>query len=169
MAKLHNIASYIVNSYEKNTGNSFNNSELLLHKLLYFSQRHSFALTGEKLIEEDFKGWKNGPVIMELRHCFKDGVLPRNSEEKLSNIETYIIDNTILDLKDLDVWSIVEKSHEELSWKNSRIGIPENRDGNKTILNSDIQLDAGKVRIYDHVYDMYIDEFEEFEEELLAL
>ena len=57
-------------------------------------------------------------------------------------------------------------SHEELSWKNSRNGLNDSEVGNKIISKEDIKKDAEKVRVYDHQYDMYLDEFDDFNEEV---
>jgi len=40
--------------------------------------------------------------------------------------------------------------------------------GQRIISKDDIRLDAEKVRIYDYQYDSYLDEFEEFDEEVMT-
>ena len=41
-----------------------------LHKLLYFTQRESLAITGEAMFVETFEGWKFGPVSRLVRDHF---------------------------------------------------------------------------------------------------
>ena len=59
-------------------------------------------------------------------------------------------------------------SHGEQSWLNSRVGLTDNQIGNKIISKDDIKKDSEKVRIYDYQYDMYLDEFDDFEGEVLS-
>ncbi len=50
-----------------------------LHKLLYFAQRESLAITNEPLFEENFEGWKYGSVSREVRtHYTVDGMYYRD-------------------------------------------------------------------------------------------
>ena len=46
-----------------------------LHKLLYLSQREALAVTGQPLFQEEFEGWKYGPVCREVRAYYtEDGM-----------------------------------------------------------------------------------------------
>ncbi len=129
---------------------------------MYFAQRESFALTGEALFPSDFEGWLHGPVLVELRYFFEQDYLPYNGYSSvLSETDKYIIESVINKYGQYDAWYLRNLSHEESSWKNSRDG----EVGNKIISKDDIKKDAEKVRIYDHQYDMFLDEFDEFEEE----
>ena len=47
---------------------------------------------------------------------------------------------------------------------NARRGLGEKENGNRPLLLDDIREDAKKVRPYDHVWDMYYDEFDDFQE-----
>lgn len=51
----------------------------------------------------------------------------------------------------------------------SRINLNNNEIGNREITPEDIIEDAKNIRLYDHVYDMYIDEFEDLNEEEVHL
>ncbi|HDF5531062.1 TPA: hypothetical protein PEL77_002223, partial [Staphylococcus aureus] len=62
-------------------------------------------------------------------------------------------------------WALREKSHEEISWLNSRKGLSANERGYRNLAIEDIKEDANKIRLYDYSYDMYIDEFEDLDEE----
>ena len=48
------------------------------------------------------------------------------------------------------------------------MGLTDNQIGNKIISKDDIKKDSEKVRIYDYQYDMYLDEFDDFEGEVLS-
>ena len=58
-------------------------------------------------------------------------------------------------------WKLSDITHKENSWLNSRIGLKKDKNGNKKIELEDIREDAKKVRPYNHIWDMYYDEFED--------
>ena len=60
MDRAVDIAQYIYLEYKKISGKVID--EMKLHKLLYFSQRESLALTSAPMFKEEFEGWKYGPV-----------------------------------------------------------------------------------------------------------
>lgn len=161
---MHNVkelASVLIERYEKITKSNFGTSELKLQKLMYFLQRQSLAFTGESLFEEDFIGWVHGPVLEDLRFFLEE---PSNQGvSDLSETEKYLIDSVIADYGKYSSWELRDKTHEEISWNNSRVGLSEDDRGYVSLKLSDIKKDSEKVRVYDPVYDMYIDEFEDLE------
>lgn len=165
MDKITNVAGYIIERYHELTGERLD--EMKLHKLLYFTQRESFAILGSPAFDGDFEGWKYGPVSREVRNNFFNGsiIVPT---EQISDSVQYIASNVILEYGSLASWRLSQLSHREISWNNSRVGLSEDEVGNRTILLSDIQEDAKKVRPYDHVWDMYYDEFEDAEEQVVS-
>ena len=56
MDKIINVAQYVFQEYKRVTGEVID--EMKLHKLLYFAQRESFAITDAPLFEGEFEGWK---------------------------------------------------------------------------------------------------------------
>lgn len=160
MEKIINAAQYIFSTYKKISGETID--EMKLHKLLYFAQRESFAITNTPLFPEEFEGWKYGPVCKEIRNSITDdGILDYDSD--VSDECKYIINNVILEYGSLASWKLSEISHREISWKNSRIGLADGENGNRKLKMEDIREDSRKVRPYDHVWDMYYDEFEDVE------
>lgn len=160
MEKIINVAQYIFSEYKRVTGETID--EMKLHKLLYFAQRESFAITNTPLFEGEFEGWKDGPVCKEIRNSITpDGMLDYDRE--VSDECKYIINNIILEYGSLASWKLSELSHREISWKNARAGLLDGENGNTKLRLSDIREDAKKVRPYDHVWDMYYDEFEDEE------
>ena len=158
MEKIINVAQYVFSEYKKITGEVID--EMKLHKLLYFAQRESFAITNEPLFEGEFEGWKYGPVCKEIRNSItQDGVIDYDSD--ISDECKYIINNIILEYGSLASWKLSELSHKEISWNNARIGLKDGENGNRKLKLEDIREDAKKVRPYDHVWDMYYDEFED--------
>jgi uncharacterized phage-associated protein len=160
MEKIINVAQYIFTEYKKITGEVID--EMKLHKLLYFAQRESFAILDKQMFEGDFEGWKYGPVCKEIRNSItQDGILDYDSD--ISDENKYIINNVILEYGSLASWKLSEMSHNEKSWKNARVGLKDGENGNRKLKLEDIKEDSRKVRPYDHVWDMYYDEFEDVE------
>ncbi|WP_345772996.1 type II toxin-antitoxin system antitoxin SocA domain-containing protein [Mammaliicoccus sp. I-M35] len=139
-----------------------------LQKLIYFAQRESLALTGEVLFNDRIEGWKFGPVIPKLRY-YLDEMYEPSDTDKLNDTEKYVINNVISQYGMYSGWYLRELSHHEKCWKKSRINLNNNEVGNREITPEDIIEDAKSVRLYDHVYDMYIDEFEDLNEEEVHL
>ncbi|MBQ3656519.1 MAG: DUF4065 domain-containing protein [Bacteroidales bacterium] len=158
MEKIKNVAQYIFSTYKKVTKENID--EMKLQKLLYFAQRECIAVTGQPMFEETFEGWKYGPVCRELRNSITpDGIL--DVTEDISEQNKYIINNVIQEYGSLASWKLSEISHKESSWRKSRQGLQEGENGCRKIQISDIIEDAKKIRPYDHVWDMYYDEFED--------
>lgn len=162
MEKILNVAQYLMVEYKKMSGEIID--QMKLHKLLYFAQRESFAVTGRPLFDGELQGWKYGPVAPEVRAYFTDEGIAFPTEEP--SIEAaYILKNVLLEYGPIASWKLSEISHKEISWLNTRIGLGQEDMGNRPLALEDIQKDAEKVRPYDYVWDMYYDEFEDLDEE----
>lgn len=161
MEKIINVAQYIFTEYKRVTGEVID--EMKLHKLLYFAQRESLAITNEPLFHDEFEGWKYSPVCKEIRNSItQDGII--DFDDDISDESKYIVNNIIQEYGALASWKLSELSHKETSWINSRIGLDENENGNRKLKLDDIREDAKKIRPYDHIWDMYYDEFEDAED-----
>lgn len=163
MDKILSVAKFICDRYEEITKESLVNDEMKLHKLLYFTQRESFAVLGRPAFEGDFEGWKFGPVSREVRMNYGNGEILADTEEVSYEIQ-YIASNVIIEYGSLATWKLSELSHKESSWINAREGLKPYENGDTILLLSDIAEDAKKVRPYDHVWDMYYDEFDDADE-----
>ena len=158
MEKIINVAQYIFEKYKDISGESID--EMKLHKLLYFSQRECLAITNQPMFEEKFEGWKYGPVCREIRNSITpDGILDYDSD--ISEESKYMINNVIMEYGVFASWKLSKLSHQEISWKKARSGLQDGENGNRYLQLEDIREDAKKVRPYDHVWDMYYDEFED--------
>ncbi len=161
MERILDVAQYIYDEYKRQSGENID--EMKLHKLLYFTQRESLAITNEPLFAENFEGWKYGPVSKEVRAHYADDGMHYADKKPLSAEGAYIAKNVILQYGALASWKLSQLSHNESSWRNSRRGLAEEENGNVLLLIDDIRTDAEKVRPYDSMYDMYYDEFEDAE------
>lgn len=162
MERAISVARYICDEYRKISGEAID--EMKLHKLLYFSQRESIAITGEPLFNDEFEGWRFGPVCVAVRHDFYNGEMMNSVSDEISLSSAYIVNNIILQYGELASWKLSQISHAETSWINARKGLSPDENGDVPLKLSDIEKDAEKVRPYDSIWDMYIDEFEDDED-----
>lgn len=163
MEKILDVAKYIFDKYSEISGEAID--EMKLHKLLYFVQRESLAITGKPMFLETFEGWKYGPVCRQVREHYTPDEIFYDSPQRIKPGNAYIVNNIMEQYASIESWKLSELSHQELSWRNARQGLDENQNGSKLLLIDDIKKDAQKVRPYDSVWDMYYDEFEDLEAE----
>ena len=159
MEKIINVAQYIFNEYKRVTEEIID--EMKLQKLLYFSQRETFAILNQPLFNEVFEGWKYGPVSREVRTVFTEDGINAQTED-IKSESKYIINNIIQEYGALASWKLSALTHKETSWLNSRKELKKEENGNVEIKMEDIREDAKKVRPYDYMWDMYYDEFEDY-------
>lgn len=162
MERAIDVAQYIFDRYTLLSGERELN-EMKLHKLLYLSQRESYAITGEPLFSGDFYGWKYGPVCKEVRYAYSRHGMMDDTIRPISCEAAYIVNNIVAQYGGYESWKLSELSHRESSWLNARKGIAPGQNGDRRISPDDIKRDATKVRPYDSVYDMYYDEFDDAE------
>lgn len=158
MERIIDVANYIANKYHEIACEPID--EMKLHKLLYFMQRETLAITNEPAFSEDLEGWIHGPVSPVVRNCFCDGRIYAPTND-ISDKAKYIANNVISEYGVIDSWRLRQLSHNELSWINARKGLAPREIGNVPLLIDDIRADSRKIRPYDHVWDMYYDEFED--------
>ena len=152
MEKIINVAQYIFDEYKRVTEEIID--EMKLQKLLYFSQRETFAILNQPLFNEVFEGWKYGPVSREVRTVFTEDGINAQTED-IKSESKYIINNIIQEYGALASWKLSALTHKETSWFNSRKGLKKEENGNVEIKMEDIREDAKKVRPYDYMWDMY--------------
>lgn len=158
MERILDVAAYIARQYKTLTGDTLD--EMKLHKLLYYTQRESFAILDEPAFAGELEGWKYGPVSREIRSEYYNGEILSPTHE-ISDQAAYIANNVILEYGALASWKLSQLSHQDSAWKNARKGLDPNENGSVPLRLEDIREDAKKVRPYDHVWDMYYDEFED--------
>ena len=90
MEKILNVAEYIFREYYRVTGELID--EMKLQKLLYFSQRETLAILNKPLFNEEFEGWKYGPISREIRTVFTEDGMNAETEDIKSDSK-YIINN----------------------------------------------------------------------------
>ena len=144
MERLIDVASCIYNDYYNIY--KIKIDEMKLHKLLYFAQRESFIQDGKPLFDSTFYGWKYGPVLKEIREIYKEDSFIRNVSENVIMRISHIIKKIFKYYAGKDSLSLSRLTCGELSWKNSRIGIPEEVNSDNPMSIDDIRKDADRIR-----------------------
>lgn len=144
MVNVFDAASYIYNRYSEDFGEKID--EMKLHKLLYFAQRESIIQTDHLLFEATFFGWKFGPVLKEIRRAYKENSFSKKIWPDAIRKMKPIMDRIFADYAAKDSWSLSRLTHGELSWQKSRIGIPEEVNGDNPMNVADIREDAKRIK-----------------------
>ena len=144
MENVMNIAAYVSNKYLSTYGQRID--VMKLHKLLYFAQRESLIQTGEPLFDAVFYGWKYGPVLKEVRNAYRDGSIDGLIQNDITEESSSILDSVFKEYAGKDSWSLSRLTHGEISWKNSRVGIPETDNSDRPMQIDDIRADADRIK-----------------------
>ena len=126
-------------------------------------------MVGEPLFEESFESWEEGPVLPEQHFFFEEGYDPFEPLEmkKLTEREQFILDRIVFAYGQYEGWYLADLARREASWRSSRPGPAAEETKPKLLELADIREDAKKVRMYDTLFDIYLDELENFEGEVL--
>lgn len=144
-----NIAAYIASRYQREYGAPID--EMKLHKLLYFSQREALIQLGEPLFAEQFRAWKYGPVLVEIRGRYKLGLL--GSDYCLPERLLPVFNKVFAQYAGKNSWSLSRLTHGEYSWQNARIGLGPVDSGERLISTQDIRQDADRVKLRRYMLD----------------
>ena len=142
MENMRNVAGYIATRYKDEYKADID--EMKLHKLMYFAQREAYVLFDEPLFDGVFYGWKYGPILKEVRKCFKENNLEFNGSWSKNCLQ--IMDRIFERYAGKSSRSLSRLTHGELSWRNSRIGIKDEVNSDNPISNEDIIKDAARIK-----------------------
>ena len=120
--------------------------EMKLHKLMYFLQRENIILNDTELFEEEFKGWKYGPILKSVRTLYRNGKIKESKDINFDKPLKDLINDILRKYGLKSSWSLSRITHEEASWKNSRIGLDKEENGDKSISLDDIRIDAKRIK-----------------------
>ena len=146
MTTARNAACWISKSFRERKSEEI--SEIVLHKLLYFSQREALIADRDSpLFPEAFEAWKYGPVMREIRSDFNQ--IARATADDLQDLnaqDSAAISSTMDRYADMDPWGLVDLTHGESSWINARKGCgTEDRCSNEITVEA-IRADADYMR-----------------------
>lgn len=118
--------------------------EMKMHKLMYFSQRESLMYNNERLFDATFYGWKYGPVLTEVRSEFRMSKPFSNVQGSVSAKTKELLQSVLNRYGSLSSWKLSSLSHEEFSWKKSRVGLEADEDGSVELSLEAMKVDATK-------------------------
>lgn len=116
--------------------------EMKMHKLMYFAQRESLMYNKNVLFDEDFYGWKYGPVLKSIRSEYMNHP-PFDDVQPSVTAATKSLLHSVLDrYGSASSWKLSCLSHEELSWKKARKELKASDNGNVRLSLNAMKLDA---------------------------
>lgn len=120
--------------------------EMKLNKLMYFAQRESFIQFDQPLFDADFYGWKYGPILKEIRSAYENGTIDDLKPNAFNGDQSVVMDRIFKDYAVKSSWSLSRLTHGELSWRNSRNGIPDHANSDNIMCLEDIRQDAMRIK-----------------------
>lgn len=124
-----------------------NMDEMKMHKIMYFAQRESLIVSGDFLFAEDFRGWKYGPVLLEVRQQYHNCTPFSSISGSVSDYTRALLTDVLRRYGSISSWTLSSLSHAEISWKLSRKGLNSSDIGDRIISKESIKLDAEKESI----------------------
>ena len=122
--------------------------EMKMHKLMYFAQRESLMENKEKLFEDDFYGWKYGPVLKCVRTEYMKCPPFRNVNGTVTFKTKELLKNVLKRYGNLSSWKLSNLSHGEYSWKKARTGLDPDDNGDVKLELNAMMLDATREKSY---------------------
>ena len=146
MADARDVGGYLFHRYQKSFGKRMD--EMKMHKLMYFSQRESLMLYDRCLFNEDFYGWKYGPVLKSVRSEYRNRVPYNGVIDELSDLDKKLVDDVFDRYAGMSSWKLSTLSHAELSWRRSRAGLKSGENGNVKMELKAMKVDAAREKAF---------------------
>ena len=112
-------------------------STMKLQKLVYYSQAWSLVWDEKPLFEEDIQAWANGPVVRDLfyfhRGRYEIGTVEIGNPRLLEQEQQDTVDAVLDYYGDKSSQWLIELTHLEDPWIQTREGLPPLERGNKVI------------------------------------
>lgn len=118
--------------------------EMKMHKLMYFVQRESLMYNKQVLFDEDFYGWKYGPVLKSVRSEYMGGSPFESVMGDVSENTKRLVKSVLDKYGTVSSWKLSSLSHNEFSWKCARRGLGAKDNGNVKLKVSAMKVDAAK-------------------------
>lgn len=118
------VAKYIVIYCERDLKKPISN--LRLQKILYYVQGVYLALCKEPIFDNNIEAWDYGPVVPDVYYSynrFGSGKIAGIDDDlnEIDSNDINIINAVVEKFINMDVWKIVDKTHNEDPWKNNYI------------------------------------------------
>ena len=105
-------------------------------------QRESYIKNNAPMFEEDFYGWKYGPVLKSIRSAYMEKIDFSKQNVKLCPENETLVMDVLHKYGMLKSWKLSALTHREKSWLYSRKGLDNGENGDVMILKEHILLDA---------------------------
>ena len=158
MDRTIDLAGYMIRRIEEHDGHPPTRMELM--GLLYMTQRNAYAVLGEPAIDAEFEAWNNGPVCREILFEYLNGRLVVQPGSITPEVE-YVANNVILEYEALGPEKFLAACCDGTAWRKAIANAQSPTKPDIHISRADIEEDSKVVRLYDHNWDMYYDEFPE--------
>lgn len=122
MAKLQDVANYILHLDKVHDEDGAGISNLKLQKLVYYAQGFFLAIFGRQLFDEEIEAWTHGPVVPALYHHYKGcGKAPISCDpsfdtNSLESEEKELIEEVFEVFGKYTAWKLREMTHEDQPW-----------------------------------------------------
>ena len=128
--RVFDVAAYILERMETMT-------TMKLQKLVYYSQAWSLVWDEKPLFEENIEAWANGPVVRELfdyhRGMYEISAMPIGNPRLLNQEEQETIDAVLEYYGNKSAQWLIELTHMEDPWRQTRKGLPSLERSNRII------------------------------------
>lgn len=109
-------------------------TNLQLQKILYYVQGNFMRLFGYKAFDEKILCWDYGPVVEDVWHKYniygRSPLSPDANKHICSKQEIHLITDVVNEKLNLNVWKMVDDTHNEYPWKNAN-------DNNKAVISDE--------------------------------
>ena len=101
----------------------------------------------QPLFEEEFQGWKYGPVCISVRKAYRQSQFKSDGNFKCVGHDCKdIVARVLKQYGSKNSWSLSDITHFEYSWIQSRRGLKEGENGSNLMALEDIRVDAKRIR-----------------------
>lgn len=118
--------------------------EMKMHKLMYFVQRESLMYSKEVLFDDEFLGWKYGPVLSAVRHEYMMNDLFTSVSDAVSEEAKKLVNDVLERYGAVSSWKLSSLSHNEFSWKCARKGLDVADNGSAKLSVQAMKVDAAR-------------------------
>ena len=112
-------------------------STMKLQKLVYYAQAWSLVWDEKPLFKEKIEAWANGPVVRDLfnfhRGAFRISSIPLGNPSLLDDIQIETINSVLKYYGERSAQYLIDLTHLERPWKETRRGIPLSERSHKEI------------------------------------
>ncbi len=136
------VAKYLYDSYLERFHQPMD--QMKMHKLMYFVQRESLMYDKTVLFEEDFLGWRYGPVLASVRNEYLSGNVFSSAGDAISEHTRQLVDRVLDRYGAVSSWKLSSLSHNEFSWKCSRKGLNASENGSVKLSVNAMKVDAAR-------------------------